>query len=110
MSYNGHHTGKSPKYDRNGGRRFERLAMKQKTWLYNIGCGAVFIKPQVGGTLPAIEGAVLNLTKPTEKAQSGALNQHYKAVNRCILLFETPELMNKVTKEQDHNPDLNQRG
>ena len=72
--------------------------------MHNIGCGAV-LSPGFDGTLPATEGAVLDLTKLAEEVQQMALNQNYKAVDECILSFKTPEMMNKITEEQDHDPD-----
>ena len=104
MSDTGHHAGKPPKYDGKGGRSFDIWVMKKKAWLYNIGCGAVLISG-FDGTLSVTKRAVLNPTVVAETAQQVALNQNYKAVNGCILSFETPEMMNKVIEEQDHDPD-----
>ena len=104
MSDTGHHAGKPPKYDGKGGRSFDIWVMKKKAWLYNIGCGAVLISG-FDGTLSVTKRAVLNPTVVAEKAQHVALNQKYKAVNGCILSFETPEMMNKVMEEQAHDPD-----
>ena len=80
------------------------MGNEQKAWLHNIGYGTV-LSPGFDGTLPATERVVLDLIKQAEKAQFLALNQNYKAVNECILLFETPETMNKVIEEQNHDPD-----
>ena len=79
MSDTGHHAGKPPKYDGNGGQSFEMCVMKCKAWMHNIGITAV-----------------LDLTQPSDKALSVALALNYKAVNRCVLLFETAEMLNKA--------------
>ena len=104
MSDTGHHAGKPPKYDGKGGRSFEMWVMKQKAWLHNIGCGAV-VSPGFDRTLSTTNGVVLDPMTAGEKAQQVALNQNYKAVNACILSFETLETMNKIIEEQDHDPD-----
>ena len=104
MSATGHQSVKPPKYDGKGGRNFEMWVMKQKAWLHNIGCEAVF-SPGFDGTLSATKDTVFDLTQPAEKAQSVVIGQNYKAVNGCILSFEMPEMMNKVIEEQNHDPD-----
>ena len=78
--------------------------MKQKPWLHNIGCKAV-VRPRFGGTLPATEEAVPDPTQPSEQAQQVTLNQNYKEVKRRMLSFETQEMMNNITEEQDHDQD-----
>ena len=104
MSDTGHHLGKTPKYDRRGGRSFKIWVMQQKAWLHKTGCGAV-VSPGFDATLPATKGTVLDPATAAEQAQGVALSQNFKAVNGCILSFEMPEIMDKVIKEQDHDPD-----
>ena len=72
--------------------------------MHNIGCRAV-LSPGFDGTLPAKEATVLNLTQPSDKAQSVAFALNYEAVNACVSSFKTAETMNKVIKEQAHNKD-----
>ena len=79
-------------------KKLQNVGNEQKAWLHNIGYGTV-LSPGFDGTLPATERAVLDLIKQADKAQSLALNQNYKAVNERILLFETPEMMNKVIED-----------
>jgi hypothetical protein len=46
--------------------------------------------------VPSTEGSILDLTKPAKKAKREALKKISKAANEPILLFETPEMMNKI--------------
>jgi len=78
--------------------------MKQKAWMHNIVI-AVVLSLWFGNTLPAKEATVLDLTQPSDSAQLVALALNYKAVNGCVLLFKTAELMNKVIEEQADNKD-----
>ena len=102
MSDTGHHAGKPPKYDGKGGQSFKMWVMKYKAWMHNIGIGAVE-SPGSDRTLPAKEATVLDLTQISDKAQLVALALNYKAVNECVLSFETAEMVNEVIEEQAHN-------
>ena len=104
MSDTGNHAGKPPKYDGKGGRSFEMWKMKMKAWMHNVGIGAA-LSPGFDGTLPATEATVLDLTKASDKDQSVAKTTNAKAVNGCVLAFETAEMMNKITEEQAHDTD-----
>ena len=66
---------------------------------------AVVLSLWFGDTLPAKEATVLDLTQPSDSAQLVALALNYKAVNGCVLLFKTAEMMNKVIEEQADNKD-----
>ena len=68
-------------------------------WLNKIGCGALLIGG-FGATLPATEGMVLRLTNTCKKTQNGALKNNAKATNGLILLFQTPEMTNKMSQNQ----------
>ena len=98
MADTGHHGGKPPKYDG------KMCVMKYKAWLHNVGCGAV-LASGFNATLTAMEATFLDLAKPTEKANSEALNKYYKATKGLILAFKTPEMMDKIIEEQAEDDD-----
>ena len=72
--------------------------------MHSIGIKAV-LSPWFDGTLPATEATILDLTNASEKEQSVAKTTNAKAVNGCILAFETAEMMNKIIEEQAHDTD-----
>ena len=78
--------------------------MKYKDWMHDVGIGTA-LSPGFDVTLPATEATILDLTKASDKEQSVAKTTNAKAVNGCVLVFETAEMMNKIIKEQAHGTD-----